>query len=185
MMTEQEKGEKGMLYDPDHDANLKGQWRHAQELYFRYNQIIPTDTVSRDRLIREILGKAGKNIVVLSPFYCDRGKNISIGDNFFSNMNFTVLDDGKVTIGNNVFIAPNVGIYTAGHPLDKDLRNKSLEYAYPVTIGNDVWIGAGVSILPGVTIGDNVVIGAGSLVNRDIPSNSLAVGNPCRVIRKL
>lgn len=108
-----------------------------------------------------------------------------MGDYVFANYHFTVLDCAKVRIGNHVYIAPNVSIYTAGHPLDVVLRRKGLEYARPVRIGDDVWIGGGVSILPGVTVGNNVVIGAGSVVNRDIPDNSLAAGNPCRVIRQL
>ncbi|MDE6812956.1 MAG: sugar O-acetyltransferase, partial [Duncaniella sp.] len=111
--------------------------------------------------------------------------NITLGENFYSNVNLVILDCAKVTFGDNVFIAPDCGFHTAGHPLDVEQRNAGLEYARPITVGNNVWIGAGVHVLPGVTIGDNCVIGAGSLVNRDIPSGSLAVGNPCRVIRKL
>ena len=111
--------------------------------------------------------------------------NIEIGENFYANVNLVILDGAKVSIGANAFIAPNVGIYTAGHPLDAEQRNRGLEYARPVTIGNNVWIGAGVCILPGVTIGDNTVIGAGSVVTKDIPSNVLAVGNPCRVIKEI
>lgn len=140
--------------------------------------------VERTDSWRELI-HVGANATVLSPFHCDYGYNIEIGDNFFSNVNLVILDGAKVKIGNNVFIAPNVGIYTAGHPLDVEQRNSGLEYAYPITIGNNVWIGAGVSILPGVTIGDNTVVGAGSVVNRSLPSGVLAVGNPCRVIRKI
>ena len=110
---------------------------------------------------------------------------IEVGDNFYVNHNCVILDGAKVTFGDNVFIAPNCGFYTAGHPIDYEQRNQGLEYAYPITVGSNVWIGGNCVILPGVTIGDNCVIGAGSVVNRDIPSGSIAVGNPCRVLRKI
>lgn len=119
------------------------------------------------------------------PFYCDYGYNIEIGENFYANMNCVILDEAKVTFGDNVFIAPSCGFYTAGHPLDVEQRNRGLEYARPIRVGNNVWIGAQVCVLPGVTIGDNTVIGAGSVVNRDIPANVIAAGNPCRVIREI
>ena len=114
---------------------------------------------------------------------CDYGYNIEIGENFYSNHNLIILDANKVKFGNNVFIAPNCGFYTAGHPLDYEIRNKGLEYAKPITVGNNVWIGGNVIVLPGVTIGDNVIIGAGSVVTKDIPDNKIAYGNPCRIIR--
>ena len=136
-------------------------------------------------LLKRLLGKTGENLIIEPPFACDYGYNIEVGENFYANVNLVILDGAKVRIGDNAFIAPNVGIYTAGHPLDASDRNKGLEYAYPITIGDNVWIGAGAIILPGVTIGDNVVIGAGSVVTKDIPACSLAVGNPCRVIRKI
>ena len=126
-----------------------------------------------------------ENTVILSPFQCDYGYNIEIGDNFFANVNLVILDGAKVRIGNNAFIAPNVGIYTAGHPFDVKQRNEGLEYAFPVTIGDNVWIGAQACILPGVTIGDNTVIAGGSVVTKDIPANVIAAGNPCRVIREI
>lgn len=121
----------------------------------------------------------------MQPFHCDYGYNIEIGENFFANYNCVILDGAKVTFGDNVFIAPNCSFYTAGHPIDVLQRNQGLEYALPIKIGNNVWIGGNVTVLPGVTIGDNTVIGAGSLVNKDIPSNVVAAGNPCRVIREI
>ncbi len=134
---------------------------------------------------RKILGKAGKNITILPPFHCDYGSNIEVGDNFFANYNFVVLDVAKVTIGDNVFIAPNVSIYTAGHPIHPKARNSMYEYGISVTVGSDCWIGGNVVICPGVTIGSGTVIGAGSVVTHDIPANVVAVGNPCRVIREI
>lgn len=184
-MTEKEKGARGMLYDANHDEELNDEYLNASLLLVDYNRTLPIEQGMRRSILRELLGKIGKECEIRPPFYCDRGYNIELGDYVFANYHFTVLDGAKVVIGNHVYIAPNVSIYTAGHPFDVVLRRKGLEYAYPVRIGDDVWIGGGVSILPGVTIGNNVVIGAGSVVNRDIPDNSLAVGNPCKVIRRL
>ncbi len=152
---------------------------------FRYNHMEPGNPEEKDKLIKEILGKTGDYINIEAPFYCDYGYNIEIGENFFANYNFTVLDVGKVRIGKNVQIAPNVSIYTAGHPLHPDSRNSGYEYGIDITIGDNVWIGGNTCIMPGVTIGDNVVIGAGSVVTKDIPANMIAVGNPCRVIREI
>lgn len=135
--------------------------------------------------IRGILGKAGKNVTILPPFHCDYGSNIEVGDNFYANYNLTVLDVAKVTIGDNVFIAPNVAIYTAGHPIHPKARNSMYEYGISITIGNDCWIGGNVVICPGVNIGSGTVIGAGSVVTHDIPANVVAAGNPCRVIREI
>lgn len=184
-MTEREKAAAGQLYDPNHDEELQKMMHESNKILFEFNNTPPDDRERRRSILVSLLASFGEGSTILGPFHCDYGSNISIGRNTFANVNLTILDGAKVTIGDNVFIAPNVGIYTAGHPLDVARRNKGLEYAYPVTIGNNVWIGGGVSILPGVTIGDNSVIGAGSVVNRDIPANSLAVGNPCRVIRTL
>ena len=152
---------------------------------FRYNHLEPGDRAEQDRLIREIFGKTGEHVHVEPPFFCDYGYNIEVGGNFFANYNFTVLDVGKVRIGENAQIGPNVSIYTAGHPLHPDSRNSGYEYGIPVTIGDNVWIGGNVCILPGVTVGNNAVIGAGSVVTKDIPDNALAAGNPCRVIRQI
>ncbi len=136
-------------------------------------------------LLREIFGSVGKNAVVLPPLRCDYGFNISVGDNFYANYNLVILDVAPVKIGNNVFIAPNVAIYGAGHPLHYKPRNAMLEYGIPIEIGDDVWIGGNVVICPGVKIGSRSVIGAGSVVVKDIPDGVLAVGNPCRVVREI
>ncbi len=184
-MTEKEKAARGLIYNPNYDPTLQDEMKQARILTYEYNQLSPTHEEEKKAILKKLLGKTGDNFTFISPFYCDYGYNIEIGENFFANMNFVVLDGARVTIGDNAFIAPNVGIYTAGHPMNADERNAGLEYAYPVTIGNNVWIGAQTAILPGVTIGDNCVIGAGSVVTKDIPANSLAVGNPCRVIRKV
>lgn len=152
---------------------------------YEYNHCRPREIEKRMRLIRDMFGQVSKNYYVEQPFYCDYGFNITIGDNFFSNSNLTLLDVAPITIGNDVLIAPNVGIYTAGHVLDPEIRKKTgAEFGQPITIGNNCWIGANVTILPGVTIGDNVVVGAGSVVTKDLPNDVLAVGNPCKVLRK-
>lgn len=150
---------------------------------FAYNHMEPG--INQDSLIREILGSCGKMVHIEAPFHCDYGYNIHVGENFFANYNFTVLDVGRVTIGDNVQIAPNVSIYTAGHPLHPDSRNSGYEYGIDVTIGDNVWIGGNVVVNPGVHIGNNVVIGAGSVVTKDLPDNVITVGNPCRVIREI
>lgn len=150
-----------------------------------YNDTRPDDTETLTRLAKEILGATGRDINIVQPFRCDYGFNIRVGERFMANFNFTVLDEALVTIGDDVFIGPNVGIYTACHPLDPAERNKGVEWARPVTIGNGVWIGGGTTILPGVTIGDGATIGAGSVVTRDIPARTVAVGNPCRPLRQL
>lgn len=185
MKTEKEKARAGKLYDANYDAELIAERAVCKERYFELNNLRPSQKAEREQLVRQLLGKAGKNIAIESPFYCDYGYNIEVGDNCYFNMNCVVLDGAKVTFGDNVFVAPSCGFYTAGHPLDVEQRNAGLEYAYPITIGNNVWIGAQVCVLPGVTIGDNSVIAAGSVVNKSIPPNVLAAGNPCRVIREI
>ena len=152
---------------------------------YKYNNLEPGNFETQDRLIKEILGKTGKNINIEAPFHCDYGYNIEVGENFFANYNLTILDVGKVKIGDNAQIAPNVSIYTAGHPVHPDSRNSGYEYGIAITIGDNVWIGGNTCILPGVTIGNNVVIGAGSVVTKDIPDNVIAAGNPCRIIREI
>ena len=152
---------------------------------FEYNHLEPGNNEKKDRLIKSILGKTGEYINIEQPFYCDYGYNIEIGENFFANYNFTVLDVGKVRIGANTQFGPGVSIYTACHPLHPDSRNSGYEYGIDITIGDNVWIGGSTCIMPGVTIGNNVVIGAGSVVTKDIPDDVIAAGNPARVIRKI
>lgn len=168
----------------------------ARRLTKQYNQTKFEDTIQKDNILSELFAKIGNNVKIDVPFYCDYGQHISIGNNVFININCTFVDCNKITIGNNVLIASNVQIYTTTHPVnisDRLLDNWSYNnphaffntYSLPVTIEDNVWIGGGVIILPGVTIGKNSVIGAGSVVNKSIPPNSLAVGNPCKVIRKI
>ena len=182
-MTEKEKMEKGYLYLPSGEL---GKHRYKiQDAVFEYNKIPPSHYEERATAIKKILGKTGEKIDILPPFKCDYGYHIEVGENFFANYNFIVLDGNMVRIGDNVLIAPNVSIYAAGHPFDVQQRVQGLEYAFPVTIGDNVWIGGSTTIIGGVTIGSNTVIGAGSVVIRDIPENVLAAGNPCKVIRQL
>ena len=150
-----------------------------------YNLLCPSEEKKKEELIRDILGKAGENVFVEPPFRCDYGWNIEVGDNFYANYNCVILDVGKVTIGNNVKFAPNVSIYTAGHPIHPEARNSGYEYGIAITIGDNVWLGGNVVVNPGITIGDNVVVGSGSVVTKDIPANVIAAGNPCRVIREI
>lgn len=185
MTSEKEKCRQGLLYNANNDAELIAERLTCKLLCHEYNLLLSSDTKRREELIVKLLGRTGRRFLIEQPFYCDYGYNIEIGENFYSNVNCVILDGAKVKFGDNVFIAPNCGFYTAGHPFDVKQRNGGLEYAQQITIGNNVWIGAQVCVLPGVTIGDNCVIGAGSVVNKDIPADSLAAGNPCRVIRKL
>lgn len=184
-MTEKEKMNKNILYDANNDEELLLDRLNAKNLCFSYNNTMPSDIKKQKDIIKKLFGKIGENFFITSPFFCDYGYNIEIGDNFYSNHNLIILDAGKVKIGNNCFIGPNVGIYTSGHPIDFDRRNKGLEYAYPNNIGNNVWIGGNTIILPGINIEDNSVIGAGSVVTKDIPSNVVAFGNPAKIFRKI
>ena len=174
-----------MLYNPNKGAAFLEEMKQTKHLCFQYNQLSPLMEEERDTLIRKIIGKCKESITIQSPFWCDYGRNIVVGEAFYANHNLVILDGARVTFGDNVFIAPNCCFSTAGHPLDAERRRQGLEYAHPIVVGNDVWIGAGVTVAPGVIIGDNTVIGAGSLVNKDIPSGVVAVGNPCRVLREI
>lgn len=192
-MTEREKMLAGELYDCS-DAELLEQWHKAKDLIRNYNSLNSNDLENKDRILNELLGGVGENIWITSPFYVDYGNNIYFGNNCEVNMNCTFLDDNKIVVGDNALIAPNVQIYTAFHPTNAKDRfgepkaDGSFEFCKtitaPVIIGDNVWIGGGAIILPGVTIGDNVVIGAGSIVTKSISNNSVALGNPCRVVRE-
>ncbi len=184
VLSEKEKMLTGLLYDANSDPTLLAERKAVKRLIYEYNHLHPDREAKQQALIRKIVKRCGERITIEAPFHCDYGYNIEIGEDFYANYNLIILDGAKVTIGDHVFIAPNVGLYTAGHAEDVKQRNQGLEYAYPITIGNNVWIGGGVTVLPGVTIHDNCIIGAGSVVTKDIPANSVAVGNPCRVVRK-
>lgn len=157
----------------------------ARKLTQRYNSLDCDDFDGMREILNELLGAHGERCMFTQPFRCDLGFNIFVGEDFHANYNCTVLDVGRVTIGNNVMFGPNVSIFTAGHPLHPEIRNSGYEYGIPVTIGDNVWIGGNTTILPGVTIGEGCVIGAGSVVTKDIPDNVVAAGNPARVLRTI
>lgn len=184
MKSEKKKMLSGQPYRA-HDPELEEERYRARLLINEYNQLAPGESSKQQDIIKELLGTSGKQFEVEAPFRCDYGYNIHLGENFYSNFNLVILDCAEVRIGNNAFIGPDVGIYTAGHPVHHELRNKGYEFAFPVKIGNSVWIGGHVVINPGVTIGDNVVIGSASVVTKDIPSGVIAMGNPCRVMREI
>ena len=183
-MTEKEKSYAGLLYQPG-DPELVADRAVTVKKLYEYNNLHPLDLEARQEAIRGLLGKAGENCVVEQPLFCTYGYNTTVGKNFFMNVNGKLMDSGKITIGDNVFIAPDVCIVTEEHAMDVEQRVAGLEYTHPVTIGDNVWICTGAIILPGVTIGADSVIGAGSVVTKDIPDNVIAVGNPCRVIREI
>lgn len=184
-VDEKIKRDEGELYKPVSDEQLMKELIRAKDLCFKYNSISPLDVENRNKIINDLIGVVGENVNIMPYFWCDYGYNIEIGDNFFSNHNCVMLDCAKIKFGSNVFIGPDCGFYTAGHPVSVSQRNAGIEYAKPITVGNNVWIGAGVRVMPGVSIGSNVIIGAGSVVTKDIPDGVVAFGNPCRVHRKL
>lgn len=184
-MTEWEKAQQGYLYDANNDVDLIIMRERCADLCYEYNQCKPSNVHQQKEIITKIMGKIEKDFKITAPFYCDYGCNISIGNKFYSNYNLTILDATKVCFGDNVFIGPNCVFSTSAHPIDVEQRNQGLEVALPIKVGNNVWIGANVVVLPGVSIGSNVVIGAGSIVNKDIPNGVVAVGNPCKVLRAI
>ncbi|TXE13551.1 sugar O-acetyltransferase [Algoriphagus aquimarinus] len=183
-MTEKEKMLAGELYQAG-DPELAAERLKARKLVKTFNDSDPEDTELRVSLIRKIFGKAGKNFWVEPPFYCDYGTNIEVGDDVFFNFNCVVLDVCKVTLGDRVFVAPNVQFYPATHPLDSVKRGEMWEYGKPITIGNDVWIGGSAVICPGVSIGDRTVVAAGAVVTKDFPADVVIGGNPAKIIKNL
>ena len=184
IMNQKERMLANLPYKAWLDGLSEERTENAKRIY-EYNNLSPERWNERPALLKKILGKTGESINIQPPFRCDYGYNIEVGENFFANYNLIVLDVGKVRIGNNVQIAPNVAIYTAGHPIHPDSRNSGYEYGIDIEIGDNVWIGGNTCIMPGVKIGKNVVIGGGSVVTKDIPDNMIAVGNPCKVIREI
>lgn len=178
-MNELDRRAQGKLYNP-YKAD-DGTWDKSRDVLEKFNSSLRPNMV----VLKDIFGKLPNDAVIIPPFYCDHGNMIFIGQHFYANTGLLILDEAKVTIGSNVFLGPRVSIYTACHPIDALARNMELEYAKEVKIGNDVWIGGNAVINPGVTIGDNVVIGSGSVVTKGIPSNVVAAGNPCKVIREI
>lgn len=183
-MTEKEKMIRGELYDPQ-CPTLKRDRLRAKSLCYQYNQLPPSEEARRAEILKTLFGSVQSGIHIEPTLWCDYGYNITVGENFYANHNLVILDVAPVHFGDNVMVACNCGFYTATHPIDAVARKSGREFALPITVGDDVWIGSGAQVLPGVIIGSNVVIGAGSVVSKDIPDHSVAVGNPCRVIRTL
>jgi acetyltransferase-like isoleucine patch superfamily enzyme len=184
MQSEKEKMLSGKPYNA-FGEELVSERRRAAELLYEYNRLLPGKSDERKEILKKLLGSTCETFVLEPPFRCDYGYNIHLGENFFANYNLVILDCARVSIGKNALIGPDVGIYTAGHPVHPEPRTRDLEYALPVTIGDNVWIGGRVIINPGITISDNAVIGSGSVVTKDIPSNVIALGNPCQVLRQI
>ena len=183
-MLEKNKMLTGELYNPS-DNELLNDRIKCKTFCFNYNNLPPNEVEKKKEIIKTLFDKTGNEFLIEPAFWCDYGYNIEIGENFYSNHNLVILDPAKVSFGNNVFIGPNCGFYTAIHPIVSEERNICLEYAKPITVGDNVWFGGNVVVLPDVKIGSNVVIGAGSVVTKSIPDNSVAVGNPCKVIRQI
>lgn len=179
-----EKMKSGAVYYPT-DPTLEAKQRECLEILYDYNMTRPSEIEKREKILRKFLGEMGEGCYLEPPFHANWGMNTHMGDYVYANFNLTLVDDTDIFIGNNVMFAPNVTVATAGHPIHPELRSQAAQFNIPVRIGNNVWIGANSVILPGVTIGDNTVIGAGSVVTKDIPSNVVAVGNPCCIMRPI
>lgn len=184
MATNKENMIAGKLYMAGGEELAKDSKR-SRILTRLFNNTTEEQLEYRAELLKQLFESTGESLYVEPPFRCDYGSNITVGNNFYANFDCIILDVAKVTIGENVFFAPRVGVFTAGHPIDAGVRNTLLEFGTPITIGNNVWVGANAVINPGVNIGNNVIIGSGSVVTKDIPDNVIAVGNPCRVLREI
>lgn len=174
----------GEIYDATSEPFVRKLFQIREKIY-DFNALRPSQVEEMEAIVRSLLGGIGEKFHINQPFRCDYGENIYIGENFFANFNLTILDEAEVRIGDNVFIGPNVSIYTACHPLDAKTRNSGVEWAEPVTIGNNVWIGGGVTFLPGSSVGNDAVVGAGSVVTRNFPDKVLVAGNPARIVKTL
>lgn len=183
-MDQKERMLKNLPYKAWLDGLSEERLENKKKIY-EFNRCAPDEAAKAQELLKRIMGKTGENVWIEAPFHCDYGYNIEVGENFFANYNLVILDVGKVKIGKNAQFAPNVAIYTAGHPIHPDSRNSGYEYGIDVTLGDNVWLGGNTVVMPGVHIGNNVVIGGGSVVTKDIPDDVIAVGNPCRVLRKI
>ena len=183
-MNNRERMLKGLVYDPT-AGDIMGDQQACNEIMYDYNATRPSEKQKRHEILKKLLGSMGKNTYIEPPLHANWGKNTHVGDDFYANFNLTLVDDADIYIGDNVMIGPNVVIATAGHPILPSLRKKGMQFNIPVFIGNNVWIGAGALVMPGVKIGDNSVIGAGSVVTRDIPENCVAYGNQCKPRRAI
>ncbi|MFL2101333.1 sugar O-acetyltransferase [Desemzia sp. FAM 23991] len=183
MRTQRERMIAGELYTGD--SELRKMNQRNRRLLHKYNSMTVDESAERVALLKELLGKTGDKVHFEPPFRCDYGDHISVGENFYANFDCIMLDVAPITIGDNVLFGPRVGVYTAGHPIDAEIRTSGLEFGTPITIGDNVWIGGNVVINPGVTIGNNVIVGSGSVVTKSLPDNVVAAGNPCRVLREV
>jgi len=184
-LSDKTKAEMGQLYHSDKDKELIAQRLVARNRCFQFNQLLPVQVDAQQDLLADFFNKAGEDLTIMAPFHCEYGSNITVGKNFYAQYNLVILDAALVTIGDNVVVGPNCTFATSGYPLDVEQRESGLEFAYPISIGDDVWIGANVVINPGVSIGEGSVIGSGSVVTHDVPAHVVTAGNPADVMREL